>query len=73
MLMLTYTTNFPKIFHNLFFQQGLGYDKTSVHLLINITFNSNSGDREKVLTYGAGPRQCVGKNLAQKLFRVCIT
>lgn len=25
------------------------------------------------MTYGSGPRQCVGKTLAQKLLRVCVT
>ena len=34
------------------------------------TLNSNAGDRDKVLTYGSGPRQCIGKMLAQKLLRV---
>ena len=43
---------------------------SNTHLL-HVNSNSNAGDRDKVLTYGNGPRQCVGKSLAQKLLRVC--
>ena len=44
--------------------------QTSNTHLLHVNSNSNAGDRDKVLTYGSGPRQCVGKLLAQKLLRV---
>ena len=48
-----------------------GLKSHCMHPLKFFTSISNSDDHDKVLTYGSGPRQCVGKILVQKLLRVC--
>lgn len=35
-----------------------------------INYSRNAGDREKVWTFGGGPRQCIGRYLSSTLLRV---
>ena len=35
-----------------------------------LLFLRNAGDRDKVWTFGGGPRQCIGKHLSNTLLKV---